>query len=119
MCATWCPRPARSTLTLLIGIPACERFDLTAKALYAVQNGLRIFCALLLAAGDERLLSLVRLIAEALKAGGDLRLGAVRVRIDAGSEPIGRPLEASLEIRLVHAGEGAAKLLRGDTLAGV
>ena len=41
---------------------------------------------LLLAAGDERLLRLMQLIAQTLQAGGDLRFGAVAVRVDAACE---------------------------------
>ena len=70
-------------------------------------------------AGVERLLCVARLIAKALKPRRDLRLRAVGVRIGSGAQPVGRALEARLEIGLVGAFERVAQLLRGRRLSAI
>jgi len=106
----------RLALTSVAGALTAERLDLTAKAIEAVQSGLRAFGTLSLTAGDERLLRLMKLLAEPLQAGGDLCLGAVGSGVDSRAEPVGGTLDTSFEVGLVHSLERRAKFVGGCAL---
>ena len=53
---------------------------------------------------------------EALHSGGDLRLHAIRVGIDAAAHPVRAALNARAQIGLLHVAEGFAQLGGGGIL---